>query len=743
MSYNYSQPVIEDRSGFSDHESVLFGSEWATSEYSQLSLGLVANSSSFDGLDTRFKNAKVPIPRISTPGNFKASGRVSKACESCRGLKAKCSGHQPTCHRCLQAGIKCSYGDRKRERITNNILMASASLTEFRQLTDLTIQAQTYEGLLRKFHPRLHRSAAELVEQTLTNASIDAPNASDVLPLLFGSVFSLGAFDYTEEDVNHDMRLQSIGFIGEPSEMACLYQLKRRLDRGVSGTHHDQSTSLSHMNYFLDDTEIPVDEELDLSCWLSQSAADILVHHYFDVVHPTFPVIGKLAFLRQYRKFYSNSDPNIQQGKQWQAILNMIFAVAARQLRLQQGQLSVHFEDHSVYFSRAWHLSMDKTMSLNHPDLQQVQIEGLMALYMLSVGHINRSWRFIGVAIRSAITIGINLRSHTQTIATSSKETRHQLWWALIMFEIVLCEMTGRPMSTGANFYTTPLPKPYSEEDFPDKHVIQPITGHTNQSTMTTSTSSNSSTGSSHPGQLESFPGRECEPQPIIDDLTPRTPSHLLCTVELSLIMRDAITTLYAPTAAQRSWHEIKSALISLNDDADKWLSRLPLEFQFINICTDRTFLRQRTYLAFQFFSTKLVISQSCLRPLASSLLSEIKSVVTLRDNMATMCVRMASLILDILPDTPNATYPDYLPPWWSVFHYLMQATAVLMVQLFTRARGETFEAVGIIKNIRKAIRWLEMMSTRDPSSKRAWLVCMDLLTTHGSKLNLGVAAEN
>ncbi|KAJ5652616.1 hypothetical protein N7507_010042 [Penicillium longicatenatum] len=728
MSSNLSHSFIEDLLGYSEYESAPFDAEFATLDYSQLPLGSFTNTTPIpdDPKSSRSLNAKVPIPRASTPGIAKAHGRVSRACENCREQKAKCSGHQPTCNRCAQSGAKCFYGDRKRERI-------------IKQLTDLNTRAQTYEDLLRKLHPLLDTAAAELIEQALTPAPI---KIIKTLRLPFGSIFSLGACDCTQEDLNQDSKLQSMGFIGEPSEMACLYRLKRQLDQGLSSPTCDQS--ISHMNYYLDDTNVAVGEEADLSKWPSQAAADLLVHHYFKIIHPTFPAIGKLAFIGQYRKFYSN--PNVRPGSRWRAVLNLIFAIAARHLLLINGELSVEFEDHLVFFSRAWQLNMDREVALSHPDLQQVQIEGLMSFYMLSAGHINRSWRMIGVAIRSAITMGINLRNNSESIPPLSKETRYRLWWALLILEMVLCEMTGRPPCTRLSFCTTPLPVPYPEEDFGDERVMKLITDQTIRSTAFTSVLPNRSRipldsiiTVSTPSEANH--GIKLEAEGAAEVLIPNTSLCLLYTVELSLLMREAITTLYAPTAAQKPWHRIEVALCSLNDDADRWLSRLPAELQFKELRQDQPFLRQRIGLAFQFYSTRLIISQSCLRPPADQL-SGTKPVIALCENMATMCVKMASLMLDILPDKPDMAYLKDLPPWWIVLHYVMQSTVVLLVELFTRAQTGTPEAVGILKNIGKATGWLEMMSSRDHSSKRAWVVCMDLLSTHGAKLELEADAE-
>jgi hypothetical protein len=61
-------------------------------------------------------NSKVAIPRSTSSNTAPNRGRVSRACENCRDQKVKCSGQRPTCQRCQESGIQCSYGDRKREK---------------------------------------------------------------------------------------------------------------------------------------------------------------------------------------------------------------------------------------------------------------------------------------------------------------------------------------------------------------------------------------------------------------------------------------------------------------------------------------------------------------------------------------------------------------------------------------------------------------------------------------------------
>ncbi|EKV04571.1 C6 transcription factor, putative [Penicillium digitatum PHI26] len=343
-------------------------------------------------------NAKVAIPRNAQSSGWASSGRVSRACENCREQKAKCSGHRPACHRCLDASVLCSYGDRKREKMV-------------KRLNDLTTQVETFDALFRGLYPKLDASLAQQVDQTLRELNARTPLTKGIPPTPIPALFTnppdhinpsvisssadaspistpSGVVDYTEEDFDRDEKVQATGFVGEHSEMAWLYRLKRDLDyhssNGIKETH--ERPSISSVNYFQDDSEILFLEDIDLARRPPQQIANRLVDTYFHVVHPTFPIIGKAIFLNQYRSFYAN--PNVRPGKRWIIVLNLVFAIAARHSFLVD-QPQPNCDDHQTYFARAWKLDVGSVL-LHHPDLQQAQVEGLAAFYLLSVGQVNR-----------------------------------------------------------------------------------------------------------------------------------------------------------------------------------------------------------------------------------------------------------------------------------------------------------------------------------------------------------------
>lgn len=255
-----------------------------------------------------------------------------------------------------------------------------------------------FEDLLRNLHPHLDPQLATLVENVVSGVrrsecvSTDEKSDGVQLPVTSSTTSSpnpakdgqqatnnpVQPTDHTVEDHNRDRDTQATGFVGRPSEVAWLHDLQ-------TGLNSRTETTLSlASNYFLDDMQVlsgNQDHELD---WPSEEAATELVESYFQNVHASFPLVGKLLFWEQFRCSYANRD--VQPGTKWIAILNLIFAIASRHTCLVGEQFGVGLS----YFTRAWDLYTKDFVALEHPSLQQVQIESLISLYLLSVGQINR-----------------------------------------------------------------------------------------------------------------------------------------------------------------------------------------------------------------------------------------------------------------------------------------------------------------------------------------------------------------
>lgn len=265
-------------------------------------------------------------------------------------------------------------------------------------MTGLSSKVESLETLLCDIYHALDASSARQVDQRLRDLNLHPhplPNPtlassqqapSDAIDGLL--TIPTGVVDYTEEDFNRNDKVQAMGFVGDHSEIAWLYRLKRSLDHGNSTPIKEipEPPAISSINYFEDESDISVPNTVDLTRRPPQHIADKLVENYFHVLHSAFPILGKALFLNQYRSFYSN--PGVRPGKRWLAVLNLVFAIATRHASLTD-QPQTDDSEHSVYFARAWKLSGSKIL-LDHPDLQQTQVEGLAAFYLLSIGQVNR-----------------------------------------------------------------------------------------------------------------------------------------------------------------------------------------------------------------------------------------------------------------------------------------------------------------------------------------------------------------
>lgn len=221
-------------------------------------------------------------------------------------------------------------------------------------------------------------------------------------------VGSTGSLDRINEDFNRSTKARETGFMGKISEVTWLHRLQNKLDSqsppAASGPETDglvpsqrvssralqltMDDGVADSTYHCDDYSVIAPDQVEMFELPPRPVAEFLLHTYIESVHPTFPMIGKLNFLNQVQNFFN--DEQSTPGRSWLAILNLTFAIAAKYSHLVQADLRGDERDHLIYFTRARLLVMDSESILALPDLQRVQLTGLMSFYLMSVNQINR-----------------------------------------------------------------------------------------------------------------------------------------------------------------------------------------------------------------------------------------------------------------------------------------------------------------------------------------------------------------
>lgn len=238
---------------------------------------------------------------------------------------------------------------------------------------------------------------------------------------------STGSLDHIREEPNRSGSTYPTGYMGQNSEVAWIQRVAQQLAReasvepprtllppksgsqrsrsetlGISvNGHNDDSAAHATKNnddyefetptYHLDDLSVSIaGGQINPFYLPPKETADALLNAFFTTVYPTFPIVLKKLFMAQYDAFFQSFYPPTS-SKRWLAMLNLMFAIGSMYGRLTNADWREESEiEHLKYFSRARVLSLDEGSILEVPDLQQVQVVGLAAIYLIASNQTNR-----------------------------------------------------------------------------------------------------------------------------------------------------------------------------------------------------------------------------------------------------------------------------------------------------------------------------------------------------------------
>ncbi|KAJ5288286.1 hypothetical protein N7508_011061 [Penicillium antarcticum] len=743
-----------------------------------------ATSSSSSAPGSAFGSAqKVAIPRLAgSEAGFGGRRRSARACEPCRQRKIKCDGQRPSCRQCVYYSQLCSYEDVKRVR-------------DQKRLGTLAKRVDAYEALLRELEGEVDLPTARQIRKALQTKDFKSSQRNgDTSDDSSASLGSLDGIDEVDEDLNRDDSSRAAGFFGKNSEVNWICKLasglrvtspsgnatKSTLNSSHPDSHQDASVqqrqspgsvlSTSIMDYHLNNLEIPFIESCDPFAFPPQELADRYFDTYMTYVHPTFAVIRKETFISQYQKFFENMSVT-RQSRKWLAILNMMFAIGYRHCRLMDNDHRMSEED-LVFLSRARLLGFDFGVLFEHSDLQQIQLESLMAIYLLCLGQVNRASKFSSMALRSALSLGINLRLTENQISEASKEARVRLWWSIYSLEHLVTSVTGRPSGVTESICAIPLPFPCAEETFD-----QPEAKRLFQNSSLRETHLRPTLFEAPSRQRSQAWSTACPPCPSLFF------HHL---VDLTLITQALMTKVYSVEGLRQGPSRIEYHVNKFGLKLDRWLAKLSPCYQFTLPDAGpwhlnhpqlddlgAPFVRERVCLAMNYYSARITLCRPCLTHIdtntqpsrdspGSSPDPDKTSCTKLRNEMATHCLQAACALIAILPESPSFPWLARTSPWWSVLHFIMQATTALLLGLSYRPYNTKPESQSQFKSsdpltlntpnssapslgaaysplpesdlgtaiatARKAMRWIHATSQVDMASRRAFLLCENVI---------------
>jgi len=346
----------------------------------------------------------------------------------------------------------------------------------------------------------------------------------------------------------------------------------------------------------------------------------------------------------------------------------------------------------------------------------------------------------IRIASSSAIALGINMRNVDDKTDIVSKESRCRLWCSIFMLEHSLTTMTGRASSLDESF-SVHAPVPFTEGSFSDSAASLCLSDESEREKIANWTLFETELQT----RARSERLRSIRPNPSL---------YFSYQMDLSLIASTITSRIYGVHALRDGWDQVENAIKGYSKKLNRWVSTINALFAFAD--GDGELLRgpssrEKTSLALHFYSTCILINRPCLsRPG----LREHGGVRFPRsrfgNDTALTCVRSALLLLAVLPDEPDEGWFYTISPWWTMLHFIMQATAVLLIDLTVgsvpvktelgheeqpeRCPHSTGTALSSCK---KAIRWLHHMANHDFACKRGFELSVNFLRRIASSKNL------
>lgn len=324
--------------------------------------------------------------------------------------------------------------------------------------------------------------------------------------------------------------------------------------------------------------------------------------------------------------------------------------------------------------------------------------------------------------MRSAITLGINMKNNSSQTPHIAKEARYRVWWCLYSFEHLLGIMTGRAIYTLDGGYATPLPLPYDEEQLQQNPAAIEVL---NDPALRDERVNNvmASSWLRQPGGSDDAckdPSRE---PTWVKSLPANFGLCFLYLCDLTVVTQEIVNRVYSTNCVTLQWSEIESRLDDLRSRIDYWQSSLPAALDFTQkVGNDRPEqLRCKVALAFHYYSARITLGRPCLcrRDTRQS-----NSPQSLSHMMAVISLESASRMLDMIPDEPNVLQLYQICPWWCVLHYLMQAATVILLELSFGSIHVPEQEEKLVHLSKKVIRWFHAMSERSIGSRRAWQLC-------------------
>jgi hypothetical protein len=181
-----------------------------------------------------------------------------------------------------------------------------------------------------------------------------------------------------------------------------------------------------------------------------KQTAQVLVDAFFVNTHGLLQVFHHDSFLEKLERCYS--DP-LSVDTSWSCLLNLVFAIGLTMATPLSGSpealiidklRSEHLDRAEAFYLNAKNMN-DPMTGLEDQDFWSVQALLLMSYYMLAKTKRNTAFALLGMAVRSALALGLHREETMVIFSPEEQRQRKDLWRSIFVMDRLLSCSLGRP----------------------------------------------------------------------------------------------------------------------------------------------------------------------------------------------------------------------------------------------------------------------------------------------------------
>ncbi|KAI0386228.1 fungal-specific transcription factor domain-containing protein [Hypomontagnella monticulosa] len=411
--------------------------------------------------------------------------RVTRACDECRRKKIKCDGKQPCTH-CQVYSYDCTYdkpSNRRRnpapqyiEALENKLSRAETLLRKFMpdvDLNDPSLDPAVQQEFRIREQARIRAAAAAKGKQTGSSSSLDAQLHSMIETAGQLDLDEKGDYDFhgTSSGSVFFKRMKDHfrGLLGRDYQIPFLPRPPRPAGVLTLDSPRPSSTSRVPPSHVVTAYDLPPKERALALCSESLDNATCLLR----IVHiPSFYKMLNELYERRPDTFGTEDKRSLALAYSVMALGCMYNIPEDDGSETPPYKISI---DEAVkYYSIARELLQDITECR---DLTSLQALLFMILFIQSISNLSTCYGFVGIALRSALRMGLHRHLPHVKLNPIEAETRRRVFYICRQMDTYVSALLGFPLLLNDEDIDQPLPTPVDDQYITKDEIIIPPPG--------------------------------------------------------------------------------------------------------------------------------------------------------------------------------------------------------------------------------------------------------------------------